>query len=244
MDTRRWDHKQSVKEVVRHLLYTAGLFKLLQRRRIRRGFKTAHLQAEDRAARFRQIYEIGVWRHEDGQEAGSGLGSELSRTNTIRTDLPRILSELGVETLVDVGCGDWTWMSHVTLPCRYVGLDIVPEVVDRNTERFASDTVSFRHLDAVTQELPRCDAVLCREVLFHLSFEDARRLLDNIARNAVWMIVTTDSGVWFNSNIPSGDFRPVNLQRPPFSFGAPAHWIMDDELVAFRRLGVWPISGA
>lgn len=237
--TEGWNHKQSFKEVMRHVLFRAGLFSLLTRRRQKRGFITDHLGAADRSSRFDEIYKRGVWRHAHGQAADSGLGSEVAVTSTIRRELPGILRDLGVERLIDVGCGDWTWMSQVKLPCYYVGLDVVRTVVDRNTASYGSDTVSFQHLDAVDHDLPDCDAVLCREVIFHLSFEEAGLVLDNIKRHARWIIVTCDPVVWFNSDIPSGDFRMLNLHRAPFRFPAPDRYISDDGLVPGRFLGVW-----
>ncbi|NKI36436.1 class I SAM-dependent methyltransferase [Wenzhouxiangella sp. XN79A] len=234
-----WNHKQSIKEVIRHVLYRAGLFSLLSQHRQRRGFITEHLTLGDRAKRFDEIYERGVWRHSDGQVADSGLGSELAVTEMIRSELPGILTELNVKSLVDLGCGDWTWMSRIQLPCRYLGLDIVQAVVNRNEANYGTDLINFQQLDAVTEELPDCDAVLCREVMFHLSFEDARFAFDNIRRHARWVIVTSDSGIWFNSDIPSGDFRMLNLQRAPFRFPSPDLRIVDDELVPGRFLGIW-----
>lgn len=234
-----WNHWQSFKEVVRHILYRSGMFSLLAWSRQRRGFITEHLASGDRTKRFDEIYERGVWRHSDSQMATSGLGSELAATEIIQHEIPGMLTELGVENLVDLGCGDWTWMSQIQLSCRYLGLDIVQAVVDRNQARYGSDVVEFRQLDAVTEELPVCDAVLCREMMFHLSFEDARLAFDNIRRNAKWVIATSDSDIWFNSNIPSGDFRMLNLQRAPFRLPPPDRYIIDDGLVPGRFLGIW-----
>lgn len=233
------NHKQSVKEVIRHLMYQTGLFSLLLKWRKRRGYKTNHLVAVERAQRFEEIYAQGVWRHAEGQIATSGLGSELVATAEIRQQLPGLLRELGVETLVDIGCGDWTWMSQIKLPCSYLGLDIVSSVIERNIDMFGNERVIFRCLDAVTEDLPHCDAFICREVIFHLSFEDAVRVLDNMRRHSRWVIVTCDTDIWFNSDIPSGDFRMLNLQRRPFSFPPPDRYIPDAGLVRGRILGVW-----
>lgn len=234
-----WNHRQSIKELIRHGLYRSGLFGLLGIARRHKGYVTSHLSGEDRRERFAQIYNLGVWRHRDDQSADSGLGSELSTTETLRTELPDLLSDLGIDSLVDVGCGDWTWMSTLELPCSYLGLDIVEEVVARNLAAHDRPGVAFRQFDAVAEPLPDTDAVLCREVIFHLSFADGLNLVDNIKRHAKWLIMTSDSAIWFNSDIPSGDFRMLNLQRPPYRFPKPERIIRDDELVGGRIMGVW-----
>ena len=48
-----WDHKQSTKEVVKHLLYKLGVHDILKIYRNRRGFVTKHLEARDPAERRR-----------------------------------------------------------------------------------------------------------------------------------------------------------------------------------------------
>lgn len=234
---------QSVKEVIRHVMYRAGLFSLLQRRRQGRGYITTHLESADRADRFGEIYAQGVWRHAESQASASGLGSELAATAGIRQQLPEILRELGIETLVDVGCGDWTWMSEIELPYSYLGLDIVGSVIERNIEAFSNEHVSFRRLDAVTEDLRNCDAILCREVIFHLSLDDAIKALENMHRHTRWIIITSDSDIWFNSDIPSGDFRMLNLRRAPFRLPPPDYCVPDAGLVPGRFLGIWNTNG-
>lgn len=233
------NHLQSMKEIIRHCLYRTGLFSVLQARRTRAGLITTHLDERGRAGSFAAIYERGVWRQSETQQADSGLGSELHVTEDIRTKLPDVFRSLNVKELVDLGCGDWTWMSQVNLPCNYIGVDIVTEVICRNEERYRSANVTFMQLDAVVEEIPQCDAVLCREVLFHLSFDDGKAVIKNIKRHAKWLIATSDPEIWFNSDIQSGDFRMLNLQRAPFRFPAPDQQISDAQLVPGRILGVW-----
>ena len=64
-------------------------------------------------------------------------------------------------------------MKEVDLPCNYIGLDIVKEVIEENRQQYADEGIKFDHHNAVEDKLPETsDIVLCREVLFHLSFED------------------------------------------------------------------------
>lgn len=233
------NYSQSFKEVVRHFLYRSGLFSLLKAYRRRSGIITEHLDEKGIEGRFAEIYKRGVWRQSDTQLADSGLGSELHLTEGMRSELPHVLRSVEAKTLVDLGCGDWTWMSQIEIPCLYVGVDIVSDIVSSNRDAFGSPKVSFIQLDAVTQPIPKCDVVLCREVLFHLSFRDASAVIQNIKRHAEWLIATSDCDIWFNSDIPTGDFRMLNLQRGPFYFPRPDQEIPDAQLVPGRILGVW-----
>jgi SAM-dependent methyltransferase len=220
---------RTLKEVVRQVLYLCGWRRDLP-----------HLRPATRAERFGQIYATGVWAHGDASTPGSGAGSSLEATAKLREELPRLIERLGVRSLVDVGCGDFTWMQSIALPCRYVGVDIVPAVIEANTARFGSPKRRFMVCDAVKEPAPEGELALCREILFHLSFEDAEAALRNIlAGERRYVAATTDRGTGFNANIASGDFRLLNLERPPFSFPRPIEEIDDSAVAKGRVLGVW-----
>lgn len=234
-----WDHKQSLKEVIRHLGLKLGADRLLHRLRQRRGLVTSHLQAAARADRFRDAYRARAWVTHEGQESRSGLGSDIAAAGRVATALPELLERLGCRRLLDVGCGDWNWMQHVELPCEYVGVDVVDEVIKAN-RHYERPGVTFAVVDAVIGPLPEADVVLCREVLFHLSFRDGLATLRNIRACAAWLIATTDTSIWFNSDIRSGDYRRLNLQRSPYRLPTPHGMISDDAVIPGRVLGLWP----
>jgi len=84
----QWNHKQSIKEVAKHLLFKCGFQAVLNTYRNRHGYVTEHLKDVGTAERFKNIYQRGAWLHEDNQEARSGVGSEASRTKSIVAELP------------------------------------------------------------------------------------------------------------------------------------------------------------
>ncbi|MDP9052966.1 MAG: class I SAM-dependent methyltransferase [Acidobacteriota bacterium] len=232
------DHKQSVKEVIRHLLFRTGLSQSLVSARQRRGYKVAHLEKTTNAERFSAIYELGIWRHTEEQDSSSGLGSTISATADVVAELPALLSSLNCKRLLDIGCGDWNWMRNVNLPCEYLGIDIVPALIEAN-KKYERDGVSFAVIDSVQGVLPQADVALCREILFHLSFKDAATALANIQSASSWLVATTDTSIWFNSDIATGDYRKVNLERHPYNFPKPQRIIRDEAVSNGRVLGLW-----
>jgi hypothetical protein len=196
-----------------------------------------------RRQRFRLIWALDLW---GGGASRSGQGSSLDATRRLRAALPAVLAELGVRTLLDVPCGDFTWMQDVDLGgVGYVGVDIVPEIVARNRERFGdADRRRFILADATRDPLPTVDAILCRHLLPHLSFRDGLRVLAQFRRSgARWLLTTTFPPVETNYDVVTGDFRAINLERPPFDLPPPAR-IIDDSCAANREhaLGVWDLS--
>ncbi|MBC7520968.1 MAG: class I SAM-dependent methyltransferase [Sandarakinorhabdus sp.] len=220
---------RSAREFARHSLYRLGLRKTADPR------VTGSL-----ADRFTGIYEQGIWTEGRADVPGSGAGSTMDATATLRARLPALLTELDATSLLDVGCGDLHWMSKLQLPCPYLGIDIVPAVIARNTAEFGSETRRFAVANAVADALAPADVILCREVIFHLSFADARALLRNLLTTGCrWIMLTSDSATLFNADIESGGARILNLEIAPFRLGPPAQAIIENESYRGRRIGVW-----
>jgi hypothetical protein len=235
-----YDHKQSTKEIVRHVLFRCGLSGTLDLVRQWRGRQTRHVHEQDMAGIFGQIYAQGAWVMHEEQDSSSGVGSTRLATDELAVGLATFVREVGCRRLVDIGCGDFNWMQRVEGDFDYLGIDVVPQVIAENTARYGNGRRKFLCLDATRSKLEPGDVAVCREVLFHLSFADGQRLLRNIrAAGFAYALFTTDTAIWFNSDIRSGDFRRINLQRPPFNLQPPRRELQDDKVSAGRVLGVW-----
>lgn len=195
---------------------------------------------------FERIYWDNHW---GGSESRSGPGSSLAQTDVIRRALPARLQALGVRVLLDIPCGDMHWQRHMDLAWleRYLGADIVAALIERNRRRIRDARFAFLHLDVVGDRLPRADAVLCRDCLVHLPNRLVRRALTNIRRSgADWLITTTFPRHDNEGDIVVGDWRPLNLERPPFCLPPPLELINEactdaGGCYADKSLGIWRI---
>ncbi len=220
--------------------FAGPIYRMLQRRsgqRLVKRFATA----EDR---FKHIYETNHW---DEAESVSGPGSTLEETEPIRRELPALLAELGASSLLDLPCGDFHWMQHTDLSgVRYIGGDLVGDLIECNQEKHSCDGVEFQKIDLVNDTLPAVDVILCRDCLVHLSFADAQAALSNIARSgAGWLLATSFPSVTRNDDIVTGQWRPINLTLPPFNLPEPEQVIgencTDSEFVD-KKLSLWPVD--
>lgn len=193
--------------------------------------------------RFEKIYRERHWGGPEAESA-SGRGSSLEATETIRAYLPQLFEELQVNKLLDLGCGDFNWMRHVDLNVDYLGADIVPEVIHRNDQLYSKPGVEFCVLDGSKDPIPPdVDAVLCREVLFHLSFDHGLSLIRNLkASNAKYLIATQIYFSGANRDIYTGGFRQLDLRKQPFNFPEPLRTVPDDTIAANRSLCVWRLD--
>jgi 2-polyprenyl-3-methyl-5-hydroxy-6-metoxy-1,4-benzoquinol methylase len=238
------DHRQSVKEVIRHVMHFPGLDRLYLLIKRLRGAKIRHLlETRNLESTFESIYKSDFWLQGTSK---SGPGSDFFATCRVIEPLKKLLGELQCKCLVDIGCGDFNWMQQVLAngTFRYVGCDVVRSIIDDNVKKYQTERVTFKHLNACEEPIPSGDVIICREVLFHLSFDDIARLINNVRcfSTASYFIATLDTSTWFNSNIKSGDFRYVNLLIRPFGFPEPLMTISDNALRAGRTLAVWKIS--
>ena len=195
---------------------------------------------------FRHVYRSNLWC---GAESVSGEGASPDHTTQIQLMLPALLQELAVETLLDVPCGDFGWMRLLDLPVsRYIGGDIVPEIVARNQQQYGTARRQFIGLDLTQDQLPSADLLLCRDCFVHLSFADIQRAMSNITRTQVrYLLTTTFPDCEENEDITTGDWRLLNLERPPFNLPPPLRLI--DERCSEgngqyrdKSLALWPID--
>ena len=177
--------------------------------------------------RFERIYSTNLW---SDPESRSGVGSRLDSTRVLRTELPRALRQLDARVLLDVPCGDFTWMEHVDLTgIEYIGGDIVPSIVEKNQRLYASEAHRFAELDITRDPLPNADVLLCRDCLVHLSYANIRAVLANIARSSIrFMLMTSFPGRRDNYDVADGDWRALDFQAPPFSFPEPRLAIVEN----------------
>jgi SAM-dependent methyltransferase len=178
---------------------------------------------------FRQIYETDHWK------GGSGEGSDVAAIEPYRRLLERVIAATDVETIVDAGCGDWQFSRLIDWSGKpYLGVDIVPAVVESNRRAFGHENVEFVAADIRTDELRTADLLICKDVLQHW---DVGSIVAFLARNLPryrYALITNDiasvhiGAEMLNSEIAIGHWRPLDLERRPF--GANAQWRFDFDI--------------
>jgi SAM-dependent methyltransferase len=131
---------------------------------------------------FTYIYRENVWGGERGQ-LYSGPGSHESVSKQYIEIVNDFIKQRDVKTVIDVGCGDFrVWRLLDTSSIHYIGIDIVPDLIDRNTSLYGSPRITFACLNAVRDELPDGDLCLVRQVLQHLSNDHISKILKKLKK--------------------------------------------------------------
>lgn len=179
----------------------------------------------------------------------SGKGSNLEATAELRRMLPAILKDLNARSMLDVPCGDFHWMAHVDLSgIEYLGGDIVPELVAQNRLRHEAPGRRFEVIDLISGPVPKADLVFVRDCLVHLSNAHAQAALRNIALSgSTWLLTTTFPSTGQNADISTGQWREIDLTKPPFNLPEPRRLYPEGQAEIRgqnedKYLGLWEIN--
>lgn len=197
---------------------------LEKRRYIKRVVHENRLRKMSRKETFQFIYKTRRWWSAQYEYAPgdffSGSGSYAAElVNPYVSLVKELVSKKEIKTIVDLGCGDFNVGSKIApFVSDYIGCDIVPELIERNKNRFSNDKCKFVCLDIVDDELPAADLCLIREVFMHLSNDEVMQVLPKLRQYKYVLITETilrnEEG--FNKEIPHGGYRGVSLEREPF----------------------------
>lgn len=191
---------------------------------------------------FDDIYRTNRW---NGIESLSGPGSGSAATRDLVSSLVDLVAELGITSVLDIGCGDGFWMPD--LP-GYRGCDVSVEAITRARARHPERTYT------VGIPYTYADLVIVRDVIQHLSQDDGYRLITHawMAATPGWLLASTFVD---GSNIDietGGAYRP-DLTAIPFSLPKPdrlyfdGHYYHDHDTSEVRDpgkfMGLWRVRG-
>ena len=169
---------------------------------------------------FNRIYAEGMWGRDASGKGISGTGSTLEITREYRAYLEEFMKKHDIRSVVDAGCGDWTFSSAVDWgDVSYLGVDIASDVIAAVRKKHEKGNIKFQVGD-ITDELPDADLLISKDVLQHLSNSLVHKFFRNNLKKGKykWAILTNDRGKE-NGDIASGGYRAIDLAAPPFEVG-------------------------
>lgn len=193
--------------------------------------------------RFTYIYNKNHWACD---ESVSGTGSTLIYTKNLRQELPKLIEQFAIKSIFDAPCGDFNWM-RLLLPLidvDYIGGDIVQPLIDEHNKIHKNKKTRFVHIDLTQSRFPKSDLMICRDCLFHLSYDDTRAVLRNFVDSDIpYFLATThmQASEFINKNIRTGDWRLIDLFSSPYNFPRDTLASIDDWVApdAERKMCLW-----
>lgn len=171
---------------------------------------------------FETIYSDDKWglKEETGYEqVREGFEPETEKRRRLALLLQDFLKLNAVRSIVDFGCGFWSFFRDVDLTgVRYDGFDVVKGIVDWNNSLYAADNIRFHHVHPGI-ELPSADLLFTKHVLQHLPLADVQYYLGIFRRQYKFLIIANDVKPDDNTNgdTEPGGYRALRIDQPPFN---------------------------
>lgn len=170
---------------------------------------------------FSKIYETNMWGQDPDQaKFYSGPGSHdegvvVPYVEAVREWVEREFKGKAPDAL-DLGCGDFNVGRQVrNLTGKYIGADVVPDMIEHNRKAFAEEDVDFEVVDIIDDDLPKADVVFIRQVLQHLNNAQIQKVLPKL-KQFKWAVIT--------EHLPAtDDFTPnvdIDTGRVRFEVGS------------------------
>ena len=173
---------------------------------------------------FENIYEKKIWNNNDNNIPLSGPGSSLNNTKELIILLNKFIYENNCNLILDLGCGDLTWISqsdffydnHIV----YTGVDIVKTLINNFNENFdyknknnnflCKDIVNFIPIHKVS-------FIILRDVIFHLENDKILQIFENIRNKFDFICITSCYNQKNNDNFNKWRFSEKNIHIEPFN---------------------------
>lgn len=174
-----------------------------------------------RAAAFDDVYTSGLWGRNAAGGGTSGSGSSVKATALYRAFLQQFMADNGVTSVVDAGCGDWSFSQLIDWTgIDYKGYDIVASVVAQDQQKFAKPNIQFFEGDIIDSDLPPADLLISKHVMQHLPNADVQKFLAKQLPKYKHVLLTdgVDRATLSapNVDIAAGAYRTLDPTQPPF----------------------------
>ena len=177
------------------------------------------------AQAFTEIYDKNIWG------GGSGAGSDPQQAQVYLHFLQKYLNDPAMQSILDLGCGDWRLMSTLTIPEYkvYTGFDLVQSVIAENIKKHKKKNVNFQLIHNIQDfQSQHGDLLVVKDVVQHWPNDQIQYLLKNILPNFKYALITNDFETSnCNKDIQFGDFKCIDLQAAPFNVGKEFQVVFD-----------------
>jgi 2-polyprenyl-3-methyl-5-hydroxy-6-metoxy-1,4-benzoquinol methylase len=169
---------------------------------------------------FEAIYANKIWNDNIPSIPLSGPGSSLQNTRDISVILTEFINKNNCKTILDLGCGDLTWMSRTPFfnnsTIKYTGVDVVESLINSHKQKYTQHTFLCKDL-VYLNDIQPVSLIIIRDVLFHLKNEDIQAIFNNIRDKFDFIAITSCKNEVNTDNFNKWHFTEKNIHKPPFN---------------------------
>lgn len=168
----------------------------------------------------------------------SGGGSTLYHSGPYRLFLESFIRNNRIQSVCDVGCGDWQFSRMIDFgAATYSGFDVVEEIVKNNERRFASPKCSFNLMPQLLTSIDGRDLLVIKDVLQHLSNDNIMKFVRELLPRFKFCLITNSFQKIHsaqNVDVLDGEFRCIDLSIAPFE--VPGCYVLEFGSALWERL--------
>lgn len=209
-------------------IYTSKLFQLLPINQFNLRKKV-----------FTSIYKSNHW-----VQNGSNLPNEYvsvsghgSNTNTKQHELlvknfTGIIKKYKINSILDMPCGDFLWIKEIVKQnqIKYLGVDIVDELIKNNLNLYKTNNIDFKSKDILDfKESIYFDLIIIRDLFIHINNSQILKILNNLKTLKYKYLALTSYDNKKNNDVIIGQHRKINLLISPFNLKKPNYSFKDYE---------------
>ena len=173
----------------------------------------------DNKAVFENIYNNKLWNNGRKDIPLSGPGSSLENTKQCSAILNKFIYDNNCKSVLDLGCGDLTWISKTRFfndtSIKYTGVDVVESLITSHSTNYPENT--FLCKDLVNyNNVELTSLIIIRDVIFHLKNEEILSIFENIRNKFDFLLITSCKNDINTDNFDKWHFSNKNIHNKPF----------------------------
>lgn len=150
----------------------------------------------------------------------SGPGSSLENTKACSSILNKFIYDNNCISVLDLGCGDLTWISKTQFfndkSIKYTGVDVVENLISSHSIQYpeniflCKDLVNYNNIEFMS-------IIIIRDVIFHLKNEEILSIFENIRNKFDFLLITSCKNDINTDNFDRWHFSQKNIHKEPFN---------------------------
>lgn len=174
---------------------------------------------------FTKVYEEHIWGDDinPNYKGNSGGGSDIGyNINTYVPFLQNFIKENNIQTVVDLGCGDFRCGPYIynELNIQYTGYDAYKNVIDFHKKNYTLPKYNFIHSEFYghKEDIESGDLCILKDVVQHWSLECIYTFLDYLVESKKFkyiLLICCCSQTEDNPEIVNGGYRPLHSRFFP-----------------------------
>jgi hypothetical protein len=169
---------------------------------------------------FENIYSKKIWNNGDPSIPLSGPGSSLENSSNCSNLLNEFIYKNNCLSILDLGCGDLTWISKTTFfndtNITYTGIDIVENILESHSIKHPNHTFICKDL-VNFKDINFSSIIVIRDVIFHLKNTEILTIFENIKNKFNFILITSCNNRVNTDIFDKWNFSEKNLHIAPFN---------------------------